>query len=277
MYRLIKALNNNTAVVRLENGEQAIAMGKGLAFQKKKGDLVPEAQASNLFLLRDKDVQHSFAELLKNIPLDYIRTTYEIIDEAVNSYQYPVQEYLYVTLTDHVYWSCQNLQKGVYEPSKLPDFSQEYPLEMTIGAHAVNSIRQRIDSQYPDDEVVRIALHFINAKRPDKPNQRSIKPKLDLLSLVESELQRIGLKRTQENKNFYDRLMIHLTYFTENLERDSTGQQGLSQELESHLKEDYPRAYAIGAHLYQLIKRNSGKKLSSAERIYLTLHIQRLL
>lgn len=36
MYRIIQVLNNNVAIIRIENDEQAIAMGKGIVFQKKK-------------------------------------------------------------------------------------------------------------------------------------------------------------------------------------------------------------------------------------------------
>ncbi|MCB5953893.1 PRD domain-containing protein [Enterococcus sp. CWB-B31] len=277
MYRIVKPLNNNIAVVRLENGEQAIAMGKGIAFQKKKGELVPEAAVSNLFLLRDEEVQHNFAELLKNVPLEYIRTTYEVIDKAIENYQYAVQEYLYITLTDHVYWSCGNLKKGLYVPSKLPDFAQQYPIETAIGKYAIKIIRERISPEYPEDEAARIALHFINAKREKSSIEPKTSQKMSILSFVESELNRIGIRRTQENQNFYDRLMIHLMYFTKNLDREAQNPNKLSQNLDEHLKFDYPKAYEIGNYLYQLIKNKSGRELSSTERIYLTLHMQRLL
>ncbi len=50
--------------------------------------------------------------LLKDVPLDFITVTYEIIDKLSKKYHYPIQEYLYVTLTDHIYCSYQALAQG---------------------------------------------------------------------------------------------------------------------------------------------------------------------
>lgn len=36
MYRIVQALNNNVALVKNERGEQAVVMGLGIVFQKKK-------------------------------------------------------------------------------------------------------------------------------------------------------------------------------------------------------------------------------------------------
>lgn len=278
MYRIIQVLNNNVAIVRMANDEQAIVMGKGIVFQKKKGDLLPEEKISKLFMLRDKESQKNFSTLLKDIPLDFITTAYEIIDEAVHKYKYPVQEYLYVTLTDHLYWSYTNLRNGTYEPSKLPDISQQYPVEFLIGTDAVALVRERLWMDFPDDEITRIALHFINAKRQEAEAPLGTEDVgQDILQLVRQELDKNGIHRSDQNQNFYDRLMIHLAYFVDRLEDETEEQNAFSKELEADLQRDYPEAYQISDNLYQLIEKQINKKLSGTERVYLTLHIQRLL
>ena len=40
MFRIVQALNNNVALVKNEQDEQAVVMGLGIVFQKKKGDLI---------------------------------------------------------------------------------------------------------------------------------------------------------------------------------------------------------------------------------------------
>lgn len=37
MFRIVQPLNNNVAVVKNESGEQAVVMGLGIIFKKKKG------------------------------------------------------------------------------------------------------------------------------------------------------------------------------------------------------------------------------------------------
>ena len=60
MYRVVQVLNNNIAIVK-KNNEQAIAMGKGLVFQKKKGDLLSEDTIQNLFVLKSEESKQNFS------------------------------------------------------------------------------------------------------------------------------------------------------------------------------------------------------------------------
>ncbi|OFP15142.1 hypothetical protein HMPREF3001_16045 [Enterococcus sp. HMSC066C04] len=60
MYRVVQVLNNNIAIVK-KGHEQAIAMGKGLVFQKKKGDLLKEESIQNLFVLKSEESKQNFS------------------------------------------------------------------------------------------------------------------------------------------------------------------------------------------------------------------------
>ena len=74
MYRIVKVLNNNVAIVRDASNQQAVIMGAGITFQKKKGDLIGEDSVERTFTLRNKESQNNFSTLLKDIPLDFITT-----------------------------------------------------------------------------------------------------------------------------------------------------------------------------------------------------------
>lgn len=52
MYRLLKSLNNNVALVKDEQGQQAVVMGLGIVHNKKKGDIIPDARIEKLFSLK---------------------------------------------------------------------------------------------------------------------------------------------------------------------------------------------------------------------------------
>ena len=102
MFRIVQPLNNNVAVVKNESGEQAVVMGLGIIFKKKKGDLLAEERVEKVFQLKSEESRENFSALLKDVPLDFITTSYEIIDYGIQQFQFPVQEYIYVTLTDHI-------------------------------------------------------------------------------------------------------------------------------------------------------------------------------
>lgn len=85
-----------------------------------------------------------------------------------------------------------------------------------------------------------------------------------------------GIRRTTDNSNFYDRFMIHLNYFLDYLDRSRDDNVSLL-EMESQIKQTYPEAYRIGSTIYEIVSQKTGVDLYQSERVYLVLHIQRLL
>lgn len=277
-YRVIKPLNNNVAIVRTNQENQAIVMGAGIAFQKKKGDLISSEKVDKIFVLKDQEAQLNFSTLLKEIPLDFITTTYEIIENGISRYQYYVQDYLYVTLTDHIYWSYQHLKNDEYVESKLPSMQMQYPVEYEIAIDAIQIIQKRLWIKFPEDEQTRIALHFINAKKQgDSITEIHQEKKNELIIKIKDFLEDNKVFRTKSNQNFYDRLMIHLSYFIDRIEENCQQSDDFIEQLDRSLKQDYPKAYQLSTQLFALIQHQYNKELSSNEMIYLTIHIQRLL
>ena len=80
---------------RNDKGEEGIVIGKGITFGKKKGiDCWTSGWEENLSD-EDRKSQEKTWRLLKDVPLDFITVTYEIIDKLSKKYHYPrIQEYL---------------------------------------------------------------------------------------------------------------------------------------------------------------------------------------
>lgn len=276
MFRIIQSLNNNAALVKNEKGEQAVVMGLGITFQKKKGDLIAKDRIENTFSLKNDEAKENFLTLLKDIPLDFISVTYAVIHYLVTTYHYPVQEYLYVTLTDHIYCSYQAVLKNTYQESRLPNISAEYPLEYKMAREALAMFREKLLKDFPNDEIGRIALHLMNAKGETLNLSHE---EADIGKKIMAEVERVlsdnGIKRRKENSNFYDRFMIHLSYFVNYLDRSQSNET--VDSLESYIKLENPKAYQIGSQIFDIIKELSAEHISDNERFYLVLHIQRLL
>ena len=58
MYRIIHPMNNNVALAKHENGEEVVLIGSGIAFNKKKGDIVLESKIEKIFRLRTEESKH---------------------------------------------------------------------------------------------------------------------------------------------------------------------------------------------------------------------------
>ncbi|KAJ86941.1 PRD domain-containing protein [Enterococcus faecalis] len=277
MYRVIQALNNNVALVKNEHNKEAIVTGLGLAFQKKKGEVVVESKIEKVFQLRSEESKENFLSLLKGVPLDFITVTYDVINRLTKQYHYPVQEYLYVTLTDHIYCSYKAIKKNTYLNNELPDISNKYQTEYKMAQEALESFRSCLLEEFPDNEIGRIALHFINAKGvPVTETTDKLEKEKGIFNLIELELRKNGIRRTNQNSIFYDRFMTHLNYFLDYLDRSLEEHKPLL-DMEEQLKIAYPEAYAIGSSIYDIVACETGVKLYRSERFYLVIHIQRLL
>ncbi|MDO5376594.1 MAG: PRD domain-containing protein [Staphylococcus rostri] len=276
MYRILQALNNNVALVKDAYDQQFVVMGLGITFQKRKGDLIVKDKVEKVFSLKSAASRENFMSLLKDVPLDFITVTYDVIEMLTEKYAYPVQEYLYVTLTDHIHCSYKAVLEDNYQYSKLPNFSQEYSIEYAMAKEALNIFRQKLLHTFPDDEIERIALHFINArgvtpveKKQSADITRAVLPK------VKDELERLGIRRTESNSNFYDRFMIHLTYFLHHIAHSSQDNSTL-MDMGKHIQVAYPKAYEVGTKIYDIIASETDVPIPESEKFYIAIHVQRL-
>lgn len=277
MYRIVQVLNNNVAIVQDRFDGQAIAMGKGIVFQKKKGELIAKDKVQNLFVLKNCESQQNLSTLLKDVPLDFITTTYEIIDNAIRNYDYSVQEYIYVTLTDHIFWNYQRLLKNEYQKNLLPEINEQYQIEYAIARDALSILKERLGIEFPPDEIKSIALHFINAKgKTEKTDVTKTDKKQTTLDLVKEILEREHISRNKNKQNFYDRMMIHLRYMLDQ-DNEITEIDEFTKKMDTELRNNYPEAYQIAEEIYQVIINEMGLALSSNEKVYLTIHIQRVI
>ena len=171
----------------------------------------------------------------------------------------------------------QKLLKGAYQESHLPAISAAYVTEFQMAQEAVAILSQKLSVTFPDDEVGRMALHFINAKGDyEISSNQEESARKRVLELVEEELSRNGIRRNAENSNLYDRLMIHLTYLINRLQTSQQDETSLVN-MEDFVKSDYPKAFRIGQAIHRILEQEFKLDLSRSERVYLVLHIQRLL
>ncbi|VSH17596.1 transcription antiterminator LacT [Streptococcus pneumoniae] len=277
MFRIVNVINNNVALAKNENHEEVMITGNGIAFQKKKGDIIVQSKIEKVFRLNTEESKNNFLTLLQDVPLDFITVTYDVINSLISKYHYPFQEYLYVTLTDHIYSAYQAIHKGIYEDGKLPDISVDYPLEFEMAEYALDMFKKKLLDSFPDNETERIALHFINAKGGDNQGiNLQIDQSKQIIEHIKRELANHNIVRRKENAPLFDRFMIHLNYFLEYLDRSRSDNPSLL-DMEDHIKQSYPKAFEIGSKIYDVITQHTGLDLYKSERVYLVLHIQRLL
>ena len=70
--------------------------------------------------------------------------------------------------------------------------------------------------------------------------------------------------------------MIHLNYFLDYIDR-SCGDNKPLLEMEAQMRIAYPEADEISNSIYEIIAHEIDVDLNRSERVYLMIHIQRLL
>ena len=78
----IKRVLNNNAVISSNSQNGDVLLGSGIAFQKKAGQEVDPQQVEKTFLLKDKEAQNRFTELMIDVPMAHILVSEKIINYA---------------------------------------------------------------------------------------------------------------------------------------------------------------------------------------------------
>ncbi|KAB1958663.1 PRD domain-containing protein [Lactobacillus johnsonii] len=277
-YRIVQILNNNVAIVHTRDNKQNIVMGRGVAFHKQKGDLIQEENVDKVFEIKDKNTVNDLTTLLANVPLDFVTTSYDLIDQVQAKYKFAVEPYIYVTLTTHLFGAYQRLIKNEEDVNYLPDLSDAYPIPYQIADDIITGFRNSLDISFPESEHKSIALHFINAHTSDgiKDDKNQIEND-EIIEVVQDELNRNGIYRRQTNANDYDRLLVHLKYFINRLNNNEPDSLPISEGMIGEIETNYSQAWHIVQRIKELMEEKLQIKLSLSEQTYLTIHIQRLI
>ena len=277
-YRIAQILNNNVAIVHTRDNKQNIVMGRGVAFHKQKGDLIQEENVDKVFEIKDKNTVNDLTTLLANVPLDFVTTSYDLIDQVQTKYKFAVEPYIYVTLTTHLFGAYQRLIKNEEDVNYLPDLSDTYPIPYQIADDVITGFRNSLDISFPESEHKSIALHFINAHTSESINEDKNQTENDeIIKVVQDELNRNGIYRTQQNANDYDRLLVHLKYFINRLNNNEPDSLPILEGMISEIENNYSQAWQIVQQIKELMQEKLQIKLSLSEQTYLTIHIQRLI
>ena len=270
-----KIFNNNAILAKDSNKHEFVVMGCGIAFKRNVGDKVDENLIEKTFILKQKDASEKFKLLLEDIPTEHVSLCYDIIEYAKNILNTELNDYIYVTLTDHISYALKLFDEGLNRPNALIwEIKKFYPKEFEIGLKALEFIKDEANKKLPEDEAGNIALHLINAqvnnsssKVEDITNQT--KKMQDILNIVKYTYN-IALDEKSLN---YERFITHLRFFFQRLNK--------KQEIESETEDDfllkqvkvkYRKAYECMLKIEKYLE----KELSDEEKLYLTIHIQRV-
>ncbi len=272
---IYKIFNNNAVVIKDENGVEKIVMGCGLAFKKKCGEEVDAHKIDKIFVLSDPDVNHKFQELMTYIPSVYIELGEDIIKYTAKTLNKTLNDNIHISLIDHLYAAVTRFQEGILiKNAILWDIRRFYKDEFKIGLKVLDMIEERFSVRLPDDEAGFIAIHIVESVSSESTE--------DMYKITEtiSEISNIVKYNFHitfdEDSIYYYRFITHLKFFAQRLLEGNIYTEDGQDDLLQTIKEKYRNAYECAEKIGMFIKSKYNHDLSNEEKLYLTIHIERI-
>ena len=274
---VIKRLLNNNVVITVDsNGEEIIVMGKGIGYQKAKGDTIDEEKINKIFRISNKDVSNKLQELLDSIPINFVKLSNEIIEYSQEKLYKKLNESIYISLSDHIYTAVKRIKNGVtVKNALLWEIKRFYKDEFDIGMKALEIIEMKTRIKLPEDEAGFIALHIVNAQlNEEQPMVEGITKLIhEILTIVRIHF---GIEFKEESV-FYYRFITHLKFFSQRLFQHNTYNGDSDDDLLDVIKNKYSEAFECILKIKTFIKKKYDYDLTSDEMIYLTIHVEKVI
>lgn len=271
--RVLKAINNNVVSCVDDSGREVIAMGKGLGFRSKAGDVLHSQDAEKVFRMESVEEASRFKDVLGQLPVGLLELCSRIIDYANHVLGRQLSESIYLTLTDHVNFALERVRQGIQMHNALiTEMRVFYPGEFGVGQYALEQIAAQEGVRLPEDEAASIAMHLINAQYNSSINStmhvaRVLQPMMDIIT---------GWPGLNLNKThlYYDQLIVDLKFIA--MQAFSYDQRSWgSSELEDMVKKLYPQIYACAEATAGYLARQCGHAIPREEHAHLAICIRR--
>lgn len=268
-----KGLNNNVMIADHPTFGEVILIGKGIGFNRKKGDLLEEGQAEKMFVLKDEKEQANYIKLLPFVENDLheaIISSIELIKKRSGS---DLNEHIHVALTDHLMFAATRIANGLeFKNPFLVETKTLYPDEFEIAKDVVQLLKNKTGIEFPDGEIGFIALHIHSAVM--NRNLSDVNKHSQLVTkLVQMIEENLDIEIDKEGID-YTRLIRHIRF---TIERVNSGERvDEPEKIATLLKEEYPLCYNLSWKLIKVMQQTLKKQVFDAEAVYLTMHLQRL-
>lgn len=114
----IRKILNQNAVLIDDDGQEKVAIGKGIGFNKKRNDLVFAREVERMFVMAP-DSQMKLQNLLNQIDEKFLFAAEHIVNHAELVLMEKLNEHVLIALTDHLAFSAENIKNGIIVRNKL--------------------------------------------------------------------------------------------------------------------------------------------------------------
>lgn len=274
----IKKIYNNNVILAVESisKKEMILTGCGIGFKKKPDDIVDESKIEKKFVIQDDNFENKVNKLATEVDEEVFSVSSAIIEYAEKMLNTNLDEYIYISLTDHISFSLKRYKENmVIKNELLSEIRRIHKKEYEIGKWALEHINKTFGVNFSLDEAGFIAIHIINANYRESTNQSWL-----IMNIINQILDIIknyfSVEFIEDDINF-DRLLTHLKFFAKRLMDKKEQVKFEKNDLLDIVKVQYNEGYECAQNIKSFIEDNYTYKINDDEVLYLVLHINRVI
>lgn len=279
MLQVAKVLNNNIAVVVDARGSDCIAMGRGIAFGCKRGDLIDEDSVERLFTQHVAELSGKLGQLVSSIPEEYFEATRAIVEHAKLRLGRNLDDGVYLALTDHIHFAVKRALAGQALDNRLNyEIGMVYPDEFECAQTAISFIDRTFHVTLPQEEAGFIAMHLVNAEMGGMGIQTATTMAKIIRGALDIVTEYFDIDLDEATIAYY-RFMVHLKFFAQRVvmsDMSDAATESRDRQLQIAVMQQYPDAYECAKEIASRTARSYGCPVPEDECLYLALHIERV-
>ncbi len=267
-------LNNNVVLARDEIGREAILTGRGLGFQRKRGQDVDASLISRRYILADN--AQSVAEVIAGIPLERLALIERVFRKAARGLNTDVPSSTLIAVVDHINQAMERVRQGLAMDYPLrAEVAHLHPEELQLAEAMVEEINAAQEVQLPGGEAVALALHLFTAAI-GAPSAQAASEQSRLIGQVMGLLEKSFGEAFDADSVNAARFAVHLRYFLVRARTAVQIEDGTSSLVAEALRISDPDAYRVARRIRDLLEIRLNTIVTDDETAYLALHIARL-
>ena len=267
-------LNNNVVLARDEFGREAILTGRGLGFQRKRGQDVDASLISRRYIPADN--AQSVAEVIAGIPLERLALIERVFRKAARGLNTDVPSSTLIAVVDHINQAMERVCQGLTMDYPLrAEVAHLHPEELRLAEAMVEEINAAQEVQLPGGEAVALALHLFTAAI-GAPSAQAASEQSRLIGQVMGLLEKSFGDAFDADSVNAARFAVHLRYFLVRARTAVQIEDGTSSLVADALRVSDPDAYRVARRIRDLLEIRLNTTVSDDETAYLALHVARL-
>ncbi|CAM3788539.1 BglG family transcription antiterminator LicT [Alkalicoccus chagannorensis] len=275
--KIAKVFNNNVVLTYDQQNQELVVMGKGIAFQKKKGDVLDPEQVDKTFILQREGMAAKLAELLTDVPEQYLHLAEEIASAAAETLDASLDDYIYVSLTDHISYAVTRQKQGIeLQNPILWEVRKFYPKEYEAGVEALDRIERATGVRLGEDEAASIALHLLNSQIGSEDMSSMVQVTKIVQNILTIVTYHFRMKLDETSVN-YERFLTHLRFFAYRVIRQERAPPADPDDfLYEQVRKKYEDAFRCANKIAAYMEETYQRSVSKEEIVFLTLHLERV-